>query len=64
MALFKILKGTKANLPATKTEGQMYITTDDPGIYVDTNSSTRIQVANTGASFNATIVDDTAKATT
>ena len=27
MALFKIAKGTKANLPSTKTEGQMYVTT-------------------------------------
>ena len=46
MAKFKILKGTKANLPSEKVEGQMYVTTDEPGIYVDTDNSTRIQVAN------------------
>ena len=49
MALFKISKGNQANLPSTYEEGRMYITTDEPAIYLDTDSSTRIKVANVGA---------------
>jgi hypothetical protein len=39
VALFKILKGNKSNLPETKTEGYMYITRDTGDIYVDTEST-------------------------
>ena len=35
MALFKISKGLKANLPSTKTEGYCYYTTDDSLFYID-----------------------------
>ena len=35
MALFKISKGLKANLPSTKTEGYCWYTTDDSLFYID-----------------------------
>ena len=35
MALFQILKGLKANLPSTKTEGYCYFTIDDGKFYID-----------------------------
>lgn len=35
MALFKISKGLKANLPSKKTEGYCYYTTDDSLFYID-----------------------------
>jgi hypothetical protein len=35
MALFKISKGLKANLPATKTSGHCWYTIDDSMFYVD-----------------------------
>jgi len=39
MALFKISKGLKANLPSTKTEGYCYYTTDDSLFYIDYKDS-------------------------
>ena len=44
MALFKINRGSKANLPETKTEGYMYITEDVGDIYVDLSSNERIRL--------------------
>lgn len=44
MALFKILKGNKKNLPSEKTAGYMYITEDTGDIYVDVSASSRIQL--------------------
>lgn len=35
MALFKVSKGIKANLPSTKTEGYCWYTTDDSLFYID-----------------------------
>lgn len=35
MALFKISKGLKANLPNTKTNGYCWYTTDDSLFYID-----------------------------
>ena len=35
MALFKISKGTKANLPTTLTEGYCWYTHDDSKFYID-----------------------------
>lgn len=35
MALFKVSKGLKANLPPTKTEGYCWYTTDDSLFYID-----------------------------
>ena len=35
MALFKISKGLKKDLPSTKTEGHCYYTTDDSLFYID-----------------------------
>ena len=35
MALFKILKGKSANLPANKVNGYCYVTTDEHKLYVD-----------------------------
>jgi hypothetical protein len=39
LALFKIKKGLKANLPSTYNEGYCYFTTDDGKMYIDTTSS-------------------------
>lgn len=44
MALLKFNKGLVANLPAQKTEGHVYITTDDKAMYVDVDNSTRIRI--------------------
>jgi len=35
MALFKIAKGNKSNLPIIKTDGYAYFTTDDGKFYID-----------------------------
>ena len=35
MALFKIAKGNKSNLPIIKTDGYAYFTTDDGTFYID-----------------------------
>lgn len=39
MALFKISKGVKANLPSTYNEGYCYFTTDDGKFYIDTTNT-------------------------
>ena len=44
MALFKINRGSKKNLPPQKTEGYMYITEDVGDIYVDISSTERIRL--------------------
>lgn len=44
MALFKILKGQEKNLPATKTEGWAYVTTDEGNMYVDVSASKRVRI--------------------
>ena len=44
MALFKIFKGNKANLPKAITPGFLYITEDTGDIYIDTSTSTRKQL--------------------
>jgi hypothetical protein len=44
VALFKINRGSKKNLPETKTEGYMYITDDIGDIYVDISSTERIRL--------------------
>ena len=44
MALFKILKGNKLDLPLLKTTGYMYITEDTGDMYVDISSSERIHL--------------------
>lgn len=44
MALFKINKGNKMNLPLAKTEGYMYVTEDVGDIYVDVSSNKRIRL--------------------
>lgn len=47
MALFKILKGLKAKLPSTKTDGQIYYTTDESKLYVDNGAERKIVNAGT-----------------
>lgn len=42
MALFKILKGQKADLPATKHEGYAYVTADEHKMYIDITAENRI----------------------
>ena len=44
MALFKINRGSAANLPTIKTEGYMYITEDAGEIYVDLSADKRIKL--------------------
>lgn len=44
MALFKILKGQEKNLPANKTEGWAYVTTDEGNMYVDVSASKRVKI--------------------
>ena len=39
MALFKIKKGLKSNLPKTYNEGYCYFTTDDGKFYIDTKDN-------------------------
>lgn len=40
MALFKISKGSKANLPSTLTEGYCWYTYDDSKFYIDVKDNT------------------------
>lgn len=42
MALFKISKGLKANLPSAKTEGYCWYTTDDSLFYIDYKDSSGV----------------------
>lgn len=44
MALFKILKGNKENLPSTSTEGWVYVTQDTADMHIFTSASTKIQL--------------------
>lgn len=44
MALFKISKGTSANLPTVKKEGFAYVTTDDANFYIDVSDTVRIRI--------------------
>ena len=44
MALVNFKKGLLANLPATKTAGTFYVTTDERAMYLDVDASTRIRL--------------------
>lgn len=44
MALVNFKKGLLANLPATKTAGTFYITTDERAMYLDVDADTRIRL--------------------
>lgn len=44
MALVNFKKGLLANLPATKTAGTFYITTDERAMYLDVDTDTRIRL--------------------
>lgn len=44
MAMLKFNKGQLANLPSAKTEGNVYITTDEKAMYVDVSSTERIRI--------------------
>lgn len=44
MALLKFKKGSLEQIPATKVEGTVYITTDEKAMYVDVDNSTRIRI--------------------
>lgn len=52
MALFKIFKGIKQNLPAVKTDGYAYFTTDDQKFYIDYGTEQRALV-NPNPDWNA-----------
>ena len=58
MALFKIFRGKKANLPTSYNDGYCYFTTDDGKFYIDTtnDSSGRI-LMNAGKADSLTIAD-------
>jgi hypothetical protein len=42
VALFKILKGNKENLPSTSTEGWVYVTEDTADMHIFTTANNRI----------------------
>lgn len=44
MAMVSFKKGVLANLPATKTAGTFYVTTDERAMYLDVDASTRIRL--------------------
>lgn len=44
MATVSFKKGLLANLPATKTAGTFYVTTDERAMYLDVDASTRIRL--------------------
>lgn len=44
MALVNFKKGLLADLPATKTAGTFYVTTDERAMYLDVDASTRIRL--------------------
>ena len=44
MSMVSFKKGLLANLPATKTAGTFYVTTDERAMYLDVNDSTRIRL--------------------
>ena len=44
MALVNFKKGLLANLPATKTAGTFYVTTDERAMYLDVDADTRIRL--------------------
>ena len=44
MAMVNFKKGLLANLPATKSAGTIYITTDERALYLDVDGSTRIRL--------------------
>lgn len=44
MAMVSFKKGALANLPATKTAGTFYVTTDERAMYLDVDASTRIRL--------------------
>lgn len=44
MPFFKIFKGLSSELPSSKKEGQVYLTTDTGNLYVDVSDSNRIAV--------------------
>ncbi len=46
MANLKLYRGAKSSIPATKTDGALYVATDTHEIFLDVDSSTRIQVSN------------------
>lgn len=55
MALFKIKKGVKANLPTSYVEGYCYFTTDDGKFYIDTTNDANGRIClNAGAADKLT----------
>lgn len=44
MSMISFKKGLLANLPATKTAGTFYVTTDERAMYLDVDASTRIRL--------------------
>ena len=44
MALLKVYKGLEENLPDTITEGQLYFTTDSGKLFLDIDSTNRVQI--------------------
>lgn len=63
MALFKIKKGLKANLPKTYNEGYCYFTTDDGKMYIDTTNASSGRVCLNAAKADALTVANKGSAT-
>lgn len=61
MSQLKLYKGAKSSIPATYKEGALYVATDTNEMFLDVNSSTRIQISNivvvaTMTALNAIVV--------
>jgi hypothetical protein len=63
LALFKIKKGLKANLPKTYNEGYCYFTTDDGKMYIDTTDASSGRVCLNAAKADALTVANKGSAT-
>ena len=44
MAIIALKKGLAINLPAKKTPGTVYVTTDERAVYLDIDDTTRIRL--------------------
>ena len=63
MALFKIKKGLRANLPKTYNEGYCYFTTDDGKMYIDTTDTSSGRVCLNAAKADTLTVANKGSAT-
>lgn len=63
MAKVKFKKGKEANLPISKTEGAVYVTTDTGKMYVDVSTTERKQVYGGKLTIGNQVFDGTSNIT-